>query len=77
MATIQAAETYVEAGRREQIHRRLTAEGAVLTATERCNLDDTDEETAPREMTLEEAMAARAKRFCGHCFPGGKPASLG
>lgn len=71
--TAQAVQGFVEAGRRQQIHRRLTVEGAVLTATERCNLDDTDEETAPRAITLEAAKAAPASRFCRHCFPGGKP----
>lgn len=70
---VEAAGGYVQAGRREAIHRRLRVAGSVLTATERCNLDDTDEDTAPREITLEEARAAAPGRFCRHCFPLGKP----
>jgi hypothetical protein len=77
MALVQAIETYVEAGRRQQIHRRVALEGvAVLVGTERCNLDETDEETAPYELDLEDAKAAAASRFCGHCFPDGKPMVL-
>ena len=59
----------VIAGRREQIHRVRMVRGTMVAGDQRCRLDWTDEEWAPRKASPDEVENAEADRYCGWCFP--------